>query len=222
MSLRNGIKIGLLGFFAALVGVVSSLMTGIAVREMTREDVENWQGLTQDGANYTLRSHLTQLGVSEHGIDKDDNGFPEEHVVYINEAGDFFALLYTILDANGDGEPERLAIQIGPDEGHTTYSAVDSDNDGHIDYVRLSLGNLRTGADDYWKYQDYNMDGRLDLMQRVVEGVLKESYVFHENTLYPAKEILDGEKRIVLVGDYEGNMFKVQFQGHSWIRLDPG
>ncbi len=170
-------------------------------------------GLHRVGPNAGFKAPESLNDVEEICFDSNDDGRADEWWVYIRPDQRYQGF-YSLTDVDFDGSPDEWGMQIGL--GKTAMVVFDRDNDGVQDAVGLVLQS-RYDEKEWYNYQDFNLDGKLDEMSRIFEGKVIAGYVLMNDCWVRAgRDERDGSRK-TWIRSQDSELFEVVFEGGHWV-----
>lgn len=150
--------------------------------------------------------------VLEGTFDQNQDGNEDEWMVSIRRFSEYEAQ-YILSDENFDGIPDQMIVMEG--NSPTSLSDIDQDYDGSWD-LRVLLSRSRVDESVAFKYQDLDIDGRLDEMYEYKNETFQRLHIRIDNSWIHA----DREKRGDIYRAYrwvDGEKIHMVFQNGEWV-----
>lgn len=199
--------------------VTSTLMNGTG----SSDDVDHSSEYQVDSdGNYMIQSPYTKQNLVENAVDADGDGVWDSFGVMVDYK--MTSEIFVMRDLNDKGKhglssPMAISARRATSKSnkyHDTYARKDQDDDGAVDSTVILLENPDE-ENEFFRYIDLNMDGWIDVIQKIHEEALEESFVVHQFRLVDAVATDEG------YDIYEANSgeskVKIQVEGRNWVPI---
>lgn len=195
----------LLLLFAVLVGLAVSEYRIMNLSSLSHKEFEEYSGLRRDKGMMLLKSPLSPFGVMEVCTTADTHKERLPGYVSVGKEDDSFFLFYTISE-------DALGVKfIDP---HTAMLGRDTDADGQIDRIGLTIGNKADNG-RWYNYKDLDRDGLIDQMTCYVDSQPEYTSLRIDNAWVRISEESDG---LPVVIDGTGENIVYAFSAGEWHR----
>jgi hypothetical protein len=197
----------------ALIAVVAATFGAAVSHVVTVPTAIERRRLLRAGPNVTFKPPESPNCIVEQADDTNGDGEADMWTVLIRDS-EPLRCGYILEDVDSDGTPDLWKLHVG--QGHTVMGTRDTDEDGEQDALGMALQDY-SNENEWYNYQDFNLDGKLDQMVHIRDGEPPAGYILMDDAWVRSGHCRERDGRgTAWIGVGTDSKVKVQFQDGEW------